>query len=127
MIFEKTFRERLTILIGDSGVQLFSKRTGVSQDIIQKFLHAEALPNLKVLEQLAETNGVTVGWLIGEEQLPQKNDHLLTSCSDASMHDIYQWITEQNDSINYWEVIKAMLAKEYPEFKEWLKDKYNLK
>jgi len=37
------------------------------------------------------------------------------------MQEMAQWISEQNDGINYWEVAKAKLAQEFPDFKEWLK------
>lgn len=40
---------------------------------------------------------------------------------DRGMQEIAEWIAEQQDGINYWEVIKAQLAREYPEFREWLK------
>ncbi len=40
---------------------------------------------------------------------------------NKSMQEITLWINEQDDGINYWEVVKAKLAREFPDFKEWLK------
>ncbi len=38
-----------------------------------------------------------------------------------AMQEMAEWISEQQDGINYWEVVKANFAREYPEFREWLK------
>ena len=40
--------------------------------------------------------------------------------SDKALQEIAQWISEQQDGINYGEVVKSLLARDYPEFREWL-------
>lgn len=40
---------------------------------------------------------------------------------DPAMLEMAEWVAEQDDGIKYWEVVKAKLAREYPEFREWLK------
>lgn len=123
MIFQKTFRDRLSILIGDRGAQYFAIKTGVTEDTILKYINGEALPNLKNLEQIAESNGVTIGWLIGEEHQPQKSCNIISQNSNNSLNEMVEWIGRQKDGIQYWEVLKAYLAREYPDFKTWLKKK----
>ena len=123
MIHEKTFKERLTVLVGDRGCASFERRTGISDTTVRQYLQGECLPTLKALEQIAVTNGVTVGWLIGEEPHPQLSDQYYEEMPDKSMLEIAQWIGEQKDGINYWEVLKAKLAIEYPDFKAWLREK----
>ncbi len=122
MIHEKTFKDRLSILIGERGIQPFVRRTGVSEATINQYLHGESLPTLKILDAIASSNGVTVGWLIGEEPFPQCSESQSTQHANKSMQDIEQWINRQNDGINYWEVIKAKLSQEFPDFKSWLKE-----
>lgn len=126
MIHEKTFKERLSILIGDSGNQSFERKTGVSAANIRKYLKGDGLPTLKVLGKIAGANRVSICWLIGEQE------HLAETTypqyrSDKSMQEIAQWISEQNDGISYWEVAKAKMAQEFPEFRKWLKNNYNEK
>lgn len=125
MIHEKTFKERLSMLIGDSGQQSFERKTGVSAANIRKYLKGDGLPTLQILGKIANANKVSICWLIGEQE------HLAETTpphvSDRSMKEIAQWISEQNDGISYWEVAKAKLAQEFPEFKEWLKKNYDEK
>ena len=40
--------------------------------------------------------------------------------SDKALQEIAEWISEQQDGINYGEVVKSLLARDYPEFREWL-------
>jgi transcriptional regulator with XRE-family HTH domain len=123
MIHEKTFKERLSMLIGDSGKQSFERKTGVSATNIRKYLKGDGLPTLKILGEIANANRVSIGWLIGEQEHLAETIH--PHMSDRSMRDIAQWISEQNDGISYWEIAKAKLAQEFPEFKEWLKNNYS--
>lgn len=121
MIHEKTFKDRLSILIGERGDQSFVRRTGISEKNIRLYLQGDSLPTLKILEKIATTNGVSVGWLIGEEPHPQLANKRFEEEPNKSMQDIAQWIDEQKDGINYWEILKAKLAQEYPEFLQWLR------
>lgn len=58
-----------------------------------------------------------------DEKTGRGNGALTGECSlaDPAMQEMAVWIAEQRDGINYWEVVKAKLAREYPEFREWLK------
>ncbi len=123
MIFEKTFRKRLAMLIGDQTCENFERLTGVNEKLLQQFLNGDSLPSLKTLEKIALNCGVSLGWLIGEEQMPQSSGHKQDAIINASMLDIVQWISEQDSCINYWEILKGKLALEYPDFTEWLKNK----
>ncbi len=127
MIHEKTFTERLSMLIGRCGNLDFEQKTGISEVNICKYLEGESLPTLQILEKIAVANRVSIGWLIGEEEHPNRNVARESSFPDKSMLEMAEWIREQNDGINYWEVIKAKFAKEYPEFKDWLIDYYSEK
>ncbi len=122
MIHEKTFKDRLSILIGERGIKPFVRRTGVSETSINQYLQGECLPTLKILESIATANGVSVGWLIGEEPYPQCGENSNHQNAEKSMRQIEQWISKQKDGINYWEVIKAKLSQEFPDFKSWLKE-----
>lgn len=122
MIHEKTFKERLSVLIGDSGKRSFERKTGVNAANIRKYLKGDSLPTLRVLEKIADSNRVSICWLIGEQEHPVGTCN--SPIADKSMQEIAQWISEQNDGINYWEVAKAKLAQDFPEFKEWLKNSY---
>lgn len=123
MIHEKLFKERLSILIGERGCQIFVRRTGIHEANIRHYLSGDSLPTLKILEKIAAANGVSVGWLIGEEPHPQLADQIVEQMPSRSMQEIAQWINQQHDGINYWEVLKAKLAQEYPDFHDWLKEK----
>ena len=121
MINERTFRERLNILIGERGNRNFERRTGISENNLRQYLQGDSLPTLKTLEKIAKVNGVSVGWLIGEELQPQPSNGCKEKYPHESMQEISQWIASQHDGINYWEILKAKLAQEYPDFKAWLK------
>ncbi len=121
MIYEKTFRRRLSSLVDDGGSFNFEQKTGVNAKILDQFLSGSVLPTLQTLEQIATATGVSIGWLIGEEQHPQSPVHIKEGVINNSMVDLAQWISEQEDGINYWEVLKSKLALENPEFREWLK------
>lgn len=122
MIHEKTFKDRLSVLIGERGIQPFVRRTGINETTINQYLQGECLPTLKILETIATANGVSVGWLIGEDPIPGCGNNSSQQTENNSMREIEQWINNQNDGINYWEVIKAKLSQEFPDFKSWLKE-----
>ncbi len=125
MIHEKTFKERLLSLIGNSGNRSFERKTGVSATNIRKYLKGDGLPTLKVLEKIAVANKVSISWLIGEDEYPFGGEDIHPHFQNKSMQEMAQWIGDQNDGINYWEVAKARLARDFPEFREWLKKRYS--
>lgn len=122
MIHKKIFQERLHILIGERGVKPFERKTGISEMCLTQYLSGECLPTLRDLERIAAATGVATGWLIGEDQDPHISPlfHQQTLCK--SMQDLAHWISIQQDGINYWEIVKAKMAQEFPEFKNWLKE-----
>jgi SOS-response transcriptional repressor LexA len=70
-----TFPQRLLDLISrraDGKVSRFAGMTDgvVSEALIRKYLTRESLPGLEKLESLAATGGVSVAWLIGQEEMP---------------------------------------------------------
>ncbi len=123
MIYEKTFRRRLSALVGDNDNASFEQKTGVNARILEQFLSGSMLPTLQTLEKIAGATGVSIGWLIGEEQHPQSPVHIKEGVINKSMVELAQWISEQEDGINYWEVLKSKLALENPEFRQWLKNR----
>ncbi len=127
MIHEQTFKERLATLVGTSGNDQFESNTGLTSANIHKYLSGEELPTLRVLGKIAEANKVSICWLIGEEEHPFGSSAIHPHFQSKSMQEMAQWIAQQNDGINYWEVAKARLVRDFPDFKEWLKRKYNQK
>lgn len=57
------------------------------------------------------------------EPPPDKLQKIVDQNKQLNPHhkDMTKWISEQNDGIDYWAVAKAKLARDFPEFKEWLK------
>lgn len=124
MIHEKTFRERLTLLIGNRGNRSFASDTGVNTENIRNYLRGDVLPTQKILKKIADANKVSICWLIGEDEEFVERSTTHPHYQNKSMQEMAQWISAQNDGINYWEVAKAKMAQDFPEFKEWLKTCY---
>ncbi len=120
MIYQKIFKERLSALIGSGGRKSFGNKTGVSESNISKYLRGDCLPPLNVLEKIASANNVTIGWLIGEATDSEKKAAAHPTFQNSSMQELADWISEQNDGINYWEIAKVKMTQEFPEFKSWL-------
>lgn len=87
---ENKFSERLKNLISDESVHGFAKRSGISDSVMRKYLSGEATPGIDKALSMAESLGVSVGWLItgrgpkdpsvvyaGEEREPIKNRQML--------------------------------------------------
>ncbi len=83
---------------------------------------------------LAEYFGCDVHWLqTGEPCVKEATRDIkdinhspsFSHFEHKSIQELAEWIDAQNDGIAYWEVIKAMFAKEYPAFSLWLKKRYN--
>lgn len=124
MIHEKTFKERLSTLVGTTGNKAFERKTGVSAANIRKYLRGDGLPTLKVLQKIAKGNQVSICWLIGEDEHPFGKAAIPSYFKNKSMVEMAKWIGEQKDGIEYWEVAKARLARDFPDFKRWLRDRY---
>lgn len=69
------FIERLTELMGEEETRPFARRCGMTDTSIRNYLKGTD-PTLKSLIKIAAACGVTVGWLIGEEN--EKNNILAT-------------------------------------------------
>ena len=121
------FKSRLEELIGQSSLRSFGTKCGISESVLRKYLKETSEPGLGNLVKIALASNVTVGWLVGEGEEEQKKSTVIHTClPDKSMQEMSQWINEQNDGINYWEVAKAKLAQDFPDFKEWLKKHSNI-
>lgn len=76
------FKERLKSAIGDESVRSFSKRCGISESVIRKYLNG-SYPVLDKLPSLADAAGTTMEWLIGVD-----NENELNISDNASMLNI---------------------------------------
>ncbi|SKA59678.1 XRE family transcriptional regulator [Enterovibrio nigricans] len=57
------FKDRLMEAIGDESVRSFSKRCGISESVIRKYL-ADSYPNVDKLPRIAEATGRSIEWLL---------------------------------------------------------------
>lgn len=119
-IEDAAFIERMNAIAKKVGnVNALAKKAGISQGGIRRYFSGGEPSRIQLIA-LAKAADVSVAWLAGEED-EKKQSSAISALPDKSMQEMAQWISEQNDGINYWEVAKAKLAKEFPEFKEWLK------
>lgn len=117
---DTAFIERMNAIAKKVGsVNALAKKAGISQGGIRRYFSGGEPSRIQLIA-LAKAADVSVAWLAGEEEA-KKEPPTIPTLPDKSMQEMAQWISEQNDGINYWEVAKAKLAKEFPEFKEWLK------
>lgn len=74
---ENKFSERLKNLISDESVHGFAKRSGISDSVMRKYLSGEATPGIDKALSMAESLGVSVGWLItggGPKEAPKPRE-----------------------------------------------------
>ncbi|SHO58695.1 hypothetical protein [Vibrio quintilis] len=57
------FKDRLRDVMGDESVRSFSKRCGISESVIRKYLKG-SYPVMDKLPRIAEATGMSMGWLI---------------------------------------------------------------
>ncbi|HFQ5182522.1 TPA: XRE family transcriptional regulator [Vibrio vulnificus] len=57
------FKERLLEALGEESVRSFSKRCGISESVIRKYL-AGSYPNVDKLPRIAEATGRSIEWLL---------------------------------------------------------------
>ncbi len=118
------FTSNLNTIVRKGEILNFSRKCGISEGTIRGYLKGTSSPNVENLLKIATAGHVSAAWLIGEEQQskPKKSATIIhAEFSNPSMQEMALWISEQKDGINYWEVAKAKLAMDCPEFKEWLK------
>lgn len=118
---DHAFIDRMQILAKNAGsVNALAKQAGISQSGIRRYFEGGE-PARPQLIALAKASGVSISWLITGEEDPKKTTTIHQHFPNPSMKEMALWISEQDDGINYWEVAKAKLALEFPEFREWLK------
>lgn len=118
---DSAFISRMEFLAQKAGsVNALAKKAGLSQGGIRRYFSGGE-PSRPQLVALAKAGDVSVSWLICGEEHEQPKAKVVPHLPNPSMRELAQWIAEQNDGVNYWEVAKAKMALEYPEFKEWLK------
>ena len=119
---DHAFISRMRQLAENAGsVNALAKQAGISQSGIRRYFEGGE-PARPLIVALAKAGNVSVNWLIsGEEDQPKKTTTIHQHFPNPSMKEMALWINEQDDGINYWEIAKAKLALEFPEFREWLK------
>jgi SOS-response transcriptional repressor LexA len=85
---EKSFKERLASLIGDSDVKPFARKCGVEEKSIRLYLAGKALPTFKSLLKIAEANVVSVAWLTGETDI--KETPITTEAATYVADDVFR-------------------------------------
>lgn len=118
---ENTFVQRLNELKGSISKNAFAKKCGIKQTTMLGYLNGSSQPNLENLIKIAKAGNVNVAWLVGEEETVKAKAEVRPHMPDKAMRELAQWIAEQDDGLNYWEVAKVKMAQEFPEFREWLK------
>lgn len=142
---EDTLANRLQDLLSENGISLeeFALQTSLDRDVFVQWLSGDSQPDSAEVQELAEYFGCPVQWLTTGEvgnggpeaprgDLVQKGVAVtvdefegVSLGANLAMRDLQLWIGEQDDGINYWEVLKAKLAVEFPEFREWLQQRYS--
>lgn len=59
----KTFGDRLKIALGDETPYALSKRTGITESLIRKYISGASLPNIERAAEIAKAVGVSLDWL----------------------------------------------------------------
>jgi len=59
---EQTFADRLALIIGSESVASFSRRSGIGESLLRKYLNG-AQPIVKNLVILADAGATSIGWL----------------------------------------------------------------
>ncbi len=132
-----TLGERLQRLFAENDVTPFevSLQTSIDETELSLWLDDDLseLPHEQLMV-LAEYFGCDANWLqTGEPCVKEATSDIeditkapsFSHFEHKSIQELAEWIDAQNDGIAYWEVIKAMFAKEYPAFNLWLKERYS--
>ncbi len=134
---DMTLGERLRRLLTENDITPFevSLQAPINEAELCSWLDdLSELPHEQLMV-LAEYFGCDIHWLqTGKPCVKEKTKDIKDVSSPSffspsehkSIQDLAEWIDAQNDGIAYWEVIKAMFAKEYPAFRRWLKERYQI-
>ena len=79
----ETFPARLSEALGDETAYAFSKRTGLDQSLLSKYIRGDSLPRVDRAAEIAAAAGVSLDWLMGAD-LPSGDGALV----EASMSGI---------------------------------------
>lgn len=139
----QTFGSRLHRLMAVNGIseEEVVVQTSIEHSVFTRWAAGEVQAGASDITVLAEYFGCDEHWLATGEgepylaaaggdktadaQLPvDEPPFWATRVSDKALQEIAEWIAEQQDGINYGEVVKARLARDYPEFREWLKKRH---
>ena len=82
-IKEKKFQDRLRDAIGGESVRNFAKRSGVSVSAVQHYLKGGGEPSLSKLKAIARAANVSVAYLAGEVDTPQRPTVIPTAAAPA--------------------------------------------
>ena len=132
--------QRLMAINGISEVEVVVQ-TLIDPETFDRWVSGELQADLAEIAVLADYFGCNEHWLAtgeGEPYLSSGKAELDTRdetsaagfavgdfrVSDKSLQEIAEWISEQQDGINYGEVVKSLLARDFPEFREWLQKRY---
>lgn len=125
------FSRRLRRLMTDNDVteMEISLQTPIGQVDLECWLAGTVKPDNAYIAILADYFGCDEEWLATGQPASRGPGSLSggdetsgeAGAANTSMRELAEWIAEQNDGIDYWEVVKAMLARDYPHFREWLK------
>lgn len=79
---DETLASRLLMIIGSESVASFSRRSGVGESLLRKYLNG-AQPNASNLILLADAGGCTIDWLAAGRQ-PRMRTAISADLSDAT-------------------------------------------
>lgn len=134
-VIDAEIRERVAKLIEDANLhenrkmKEFADYTGTSGGAVQKWREKRSTPDTSSVVAIARYFNVSPLWILtGQEEKPpvqiqngNGNGKIAGNIHDKSLCEIDRWIKETNDGLDYGPMIKGLVAKEYPEFREWLK------
>lgn len=119
----RTVIERMQSALGAKTDQEFADMLGIgsAQTISQYKRGVRDLP-WEVIVKFSRLSGESLDWII-LGRVSVKNEKVVGRVPNHSFSDLEQWASTVNDGLEYGPIVKAMVAKEYPKFAEWLREK----
>lgn len=119
----RTIIERMQSALGAKTDQELSDILGLgsAQTISQYKRGVRDLP-WEVVVKFSSLSSESLDWII-LGRVSVKNEKVVGRVTNHSFSDLEQWASTVNDGLEYGPIIKAMVAKEYPKFAEWLREK----
>jgi transcriptional regulator with XRE-family HTH domain len=84
------FAKRLSEAVGDESNLSFSKKCGLSDSLLGRYIRGDTFPTISKLQDIAKASGRSMGWLLGEyddEELEQNNE----TCNEDNTL-LNQWV-----------------------------------